>query len=143
MDVSFVSYFTAPALTSQFRFQEQVMSFQTIVFTNHRVFFRCFQNVWGEDIIFDNFPSIQNESIASGNDMPNLSFTGGESALVKYISTLSRYHDRRLTKGRDAVNAFTGVLRQLCIRLKSDRLCGLPTFIFDLSLLFWHFGRAT
>jgi hypothetical protein len=99
--------------------------------------------VWGEDIIFDNFPSVKNKSIASGNETPNLSLTEGEPTLDKYILTLSRCRGRKLTQKRDAVNAFTGVLHQLCIRPKSSHLCGLPTIIFDLSLLFWHIGRAT
>jgi hypothetical protein len=121
-----------------------VLSIRSIIFTEDRVFYRCYENVWGEDIIFDMFPTIKNKSYASGNETPNMSFSDGHSrsAIDKYISLLSRYHSRDLTKEDDSINAFYGVLRQFCIKMKSDQLCGLPTAVFDLGLLFWHMGQA-
>jgi len=131
-------------ITSFCRFQEQVLSIRTIVFVGDRVFFRCQQNVWGEDLIFDQFPTIKNKAFESGNGVPTMSYSDGGSRSVvdKYISLLSHYHGRDLTSEDDSINAFQGVLRQLCIKLKSDHLCGIPTIIFDLGLLFWHMGPA-
>src|SRR2546430_2249633 len=63
------------------RFQEQVLSFRTIVFTEQRVFFRCYRNVWGEDIIYDNFPLVENKAVASRNEIPKLFFDDGDKAM--------------------------------------------------------------
>lgn len=87
-----------------FRFQEQVLSIRSIVFTEDRAFFRCNENIWGEDIIFDKFPKVKNQSYESGNSIPTMSYSNADcrSAVDKYMRLLFRYHGRDLTNEDDS-----------------------------------------
>lgn len=58
-----------------------------------------------------------------------------------YQEFVSEYSERDLTKDSDAINALTGVLRRFSARVNSRLLYGLPTAVFDLSLL-WQNERC-
>ncbi len=59
-----------------------------------------------------------------------------------YQEFVSEYSERDLTKDSDAINALTGVLRRFSARVNSRLLCGLPTAVFDLSVLFQNESSA-
>lgn len=116
--------------------QEFVLSHRTLIFTKDRIYFRCRENCWSEDTIYDNFPSAVNKVLDSGSKIDFL--TDNEpDPFSAYYTQLFRYTQRCLTKESDTIHGITGILRSLSIQARSGVLEGLFTACFDVSLIFW------
>ncbi|KAF9484848.1 hypothetical protein BDN70DRAFT_58032 [Pholiota conissans] len=121
--------------------QELLLSHRALVFTEHRIYFRCRANCWSEDTIYDNFPTAINDNLHSGTGISVLDDDETKPLQACY-SQLFRYTSRELTKESDRIHGFTGILRFLSARAKSGVLEGLFTSSFDISLLFWTDWRT-
>ncbi|PPQ69957.1 hypothetical protein CVT26_013293 [Gymnopilus dilepis] len=119
-----------------YQLQELVLSYRTLVFTESCVYFRCRQNCWSEDTVYDRFPTVINNVLQSG---PLIDFLADSepSPLEAFSSQLVRYTGRKLTKESDTLHAFTGILRRLAAQMRSGVLQGLLTVAFDIMVLWW------
>ncbi|KDR69159.1 hypothetical protein GALMADRAFT_104107 [Galerina marginata CBS 339.88] len=116
--------------------QELVLSYRTLIFTEHRIYFRCHANCWSEDTIYDNFPTAINAVLDSGSRIDFLA-DNEPKPLQAFNSQLFRYNYRNLTKESDTVHGLMGILRFLSVQTRSGLLEGLFTSCFDISILFW------
>ncbi|KAF8967827.1 heterokaryon incompatibility protein-domain-containing protein [Flammula alnicola] len=125
-------------VTRGWTMQELALSHRTVIFCDNGIWFRCRENCWGEDTLYDKFPTevIPNEMLSSGSEQHFLP-DKNPWPLGSFHDILFRYSERKLTKESDAINAMAGVLRRLSIQMKSGLLEGIPTTAFDIYLLFW------
>ncbi|KDR77775.1 hypothetical protein GALMADRAFT_155541 [Galerina marginata CBS 339.88] len=123
-------------LNRAWTFQELVLSRRTLIFTNDRIFFRCRTNCWGEDLVYDNFPSVINEFLGTDDQ---IDFIPDDQVppLLLYELALLGYQGRELTKESDRIHAFTGVIHLLSTEMRTGTLEGLLTASIDISLIFW------
>ncbi len=120
-------------LTFTARFQEQLLSNRTIIFTpDGSVYYRCLKSVWSEDTNDDARPTETTfhpdylyAALAEHTPWPSA-----------YNALVIAYSGRSLTKQSDALNAFAGLQRVLEIRSDDQFLAGIPACAFDLFCLF-------
>ncbi|KAF8955295.1 heterokaryon incompatibility protein-domain-containing protein [Flammula alnicola] len=116
--------------------QEFVLSYRTLIFSENCIYFRCRQNCWSEDTIYDNFPLAINEVLHSGFHISFLSDQEAEP-FDAFNWQLCRYTGRNLAKQADAIHAFTGILRRFSEQTNSGILQGILTVAFDINFLWW------
>ncbi|RMJ15182.1 hypothetical protein CDV36_005125 [Fusarium kuroshium] len=120
-------------------FQERILSRRIMVFTPSQVFWTCEDAMWDEEVILElPKPRVRVQSLAFGcNDEwddgdPKFS----SKALVTYIMQFSM---REFTFSADVLPAFLGVVRRY-EHLNNEMIhWGLPTALFDQSLV-WQAG---
>ncbi|PPQ66802.1 hypothetical protein CVT26_009649 [Gymnopilus dilepis] len=122
--------------TRAWTLQEVTLSHRLLVFTSHRIYFRCRENSWSEDTIFDNFPTDINQNLASGSEIKFFD-ERGSNPLKNLALMLFRYSSRSLTYESDTIRGFTGLLKGLGTLMKSGILEGIHTSSFDIGLLTW------
>lgn len=121
--------------------QEHVLSHRLLIFTGGPVFFKCHQNCWSEDTIYDDFPEETSEPLlvrSAAIDIPLIGDLDSDPIpFFTYTSIVLTYSSRVLTKESDTLDASAGILAVMSSRLKCDMLAGLPTGAFDLAILFF------
>jgi hypothetical protein len=118
-------------------FQEHLFSNRRIIFENNCVRWECSKALLHEDVLqMDGHEfsrrEVNRRAMLSSN-FPDLLGLG---------NLLRVYNDRNLTYPEDALNAFAGIMRALCLAFKSGFLSGLPLAFFNLALLWQPRGYA-
>lgn len=117
-------------------FQERLLSPRCLIFTQGRIFFQCRAATFSEDIVT---PHKTTRASAWSLDLIN-----SPLVLLKklqdrpfwfYMNCVELYSGRSLTKSKDILAAFKGVLNLIDNAMSGPSAFGLPTPHFDLALL--------
>jgi hypothetical protein len=123
--------------TRGWTFQEHVFS-RRLLFMDRFVNWTCCSARWAEAWIR---PSEQNQSgldeYGSGERQSMLD----SPSLTEYASLVEQYNQREVTYDSDIMNAFAGVMTQMCGGFPAGFYGGNPEFYFDICLL-WQPRRG-
>jgi len=115
------------------RFQEQLLPKRSIVFVNDQMYWRCRFSEWSEGTNLDLSPTaMETTSATLFYDILDENIDTIES----YDTIILYYSRRKLTFEADILNAATGLLRRLEIRMATRFFYGLPRSAFDFAILF-------
>ncbi|KAK8223227.1 heterokaryon incompatibility protein-domain-containing protein [Phyllosticta capitalensis] len=117
-------------------FQKRLLSPRCLIFTQGRIFFQCRAATFSEDIVT---PHKTTRASAWSLDLIN-----SPLVLLKklqdrpfwfFMNSVELYSGRSLTKSKDILAAFKGVLNLIDNAMSGPSAFGLPTSHFDLALL--------
>ncbi|KAI0526516.1 heterokaryon incompatibility protein-domain-containing protein [Xylaria bambusicola] len=114
-------------------FQERLLSRRCLIFTNGRVYFQCRSTGMSEEIYADRKGAGWSLDLVHA---PMQMFRQIDTCAVwVYMRSVELYTERKLTKPKDILAAFSGVSNVLKGRMRAPFIHGLPSSHFDLALL--------
>ncbi|KAI9147613.1 HET-domain-containing protein [Paramyrothecium foliicola] len=116
--------------------QELVLPARSLIFIHDRVYFRCQEANWGEDIWADVWTTWLDSDDYNISRIPDWT-EGRVPSLWAYQKLCEDYSLRKLRNDGDALRAMAGVSRQLFVGMKSPGIEGLPAYYLDNFLLFY------
>jgi Heterokaryon incompatibility protein (HET) len=114
-------------------FQERILSRRCLVFAEGRVYFECRSTSISQDIHIDR--NNKDWSLDRTNSPLRTLRELQQRPIWFYMTYISMYTGRHLTKPRDILAAFEGISWLLEQYMDAPSLFGLPTSYFDLALL--------
>ena len=125
--------------TRAWTFQERLLSKRCLIFTGGRVFFQCRCSTMSEDLVSESHGAGWSLDLAKA--LPQILHELKRRPIRVYMTCMSRYSARELTKAKDILAAFNGVSNMISDVMRAPFIFGLPSSHFDLALL-WEASRA-
>ena len=120
-------------------FQERLLSKRCLIFTEGRIYFQCRSTGMSEDIFADRKGA--GWSLDLVNAPLQLLRALESRALWVYLNCVALYTSRQLTKLKDILAAFEGIMHRMQETLQAPFIFGLPSSHFDLAML-WEPSHA-
>lgn len=119
--------------TRAWTFQERLLSKRCLIFAEGRVFFQCRSTAMSEDIVSEKESACWSIELVQA---PLQLLQGLHSrAFQVYMTCVSLYTARVLTRPKDILAAFNGMANLLGHAMESPLIWGLPSSHFDLAML--------
>ncbi|KAF6806390.1 hypothetical protein CSOJ01_08885 [Colletotrichum sojae] len=119
-------------------FQEQLLARRVVYFVDDRVFFRCQEKQYAEQLIdHKDEPHLPIQHTLSPPLSSDLS-----DPIPQFARLVEAYTKRALTDQKDVLRAMAGIIRRMSVKTNGRFLQGLPVAALDAFLLFRGDGQA-